>query len=105
MQEKLVAPIAQINERLDRVEKENKRQAEQIDENERYRIRQEIIAFSRDLRDGRLANMSDEDFKHIHKIYDRYVNELGGNSYIIEVMNYIKEQEKQYRNLTKGENN
>lgn len=104
MQEKLVEPIVEIKERLDMVEAENKRQAEQIKENEKYRIRQEIIAFSRDLRDGRLSNMSDEDFKHIHTIYDRYINELGGNSYIVEVMSYIKEQEKQYRNLTKGEN-
>lgn len=101
----MVAPITEINERLGRVEKENKRQAEQINENEKYRIRQEIIMFSRDLRDGRLANISDEDFKHIHAIYDRYVNELGGNSYIVGVMKYIKEQEQQYLNSTKGENN
>lgn len=87
LQNIIVAPLERINERLDAIEIENKRQAEQIDSNERSRLREEIMAFSRELRAGQISMMP-RDYEHIGHVFDKYTK-LGGNSYVKAEMEYI----------------
>lgn len=68
-----------VNTRLDNIEQENELQSKRIDENERARLRQEIMEFGRELRAG-YTEMTVRDYEHIYEVYDRYAK-LGGNSY------------------------
>ena len=68
-----------------------------IDVNEKDRLRAEIMQFVCYLRNDMV--MDGAEFKHIHNVYDKY-HAMGGNSYIDEDFEYIKEKEKEfYRNL------
>lgn len=62
-----------------------------IDDNERDRLRDVIINFASKLEQGYIP--STVEFEHIHHAYDKYHDELGGNSYIVGRMNYIKARE------------
>lgn len=65
-----------------------------IDENEMDRLRSEIIQAENDLRNG--LELSEVYLKHVHHSYDKYISK-GGNSYIVECMDNIKEYERECR--------
>lgn len=77
---------AEQNERIARLEKKQ-------DENERDRLRAEIMIAANKLHNGQ--RLTTVDYKHIEHVYTKY-QELGGNSYIVEQMKYIREKEAEY---------
>jgi hypothetical protein len=77
---------AEQNARITRLE-------EKQDENERDRLRAEIMIMANKLHNGQLITTAD--FKHIEHVYTKY-KALGGNSYIDEQMIYIREKEREY---------
>jgi hypothetical protein len=77
---------AEQNERIARLEKKQ-------DENERDRLRAEIMIAANKLHNGQ--KLTTVDYKHIEHVYTKY-KELGGNSYTVEQMKYIREKEAEY---------
>ena len=61
---------------------------EKVDENEKDRIRYEILQFSSSLRNGR--NKTENDYTHIEELYSKYHDKLKANSYITSEMDYIR---------------
>lgn len=76
-----VLGISKIDERLDRLEKN-------VDANELDRIKYEILQFSGSLRNG--LNRSEVDYQHIEAVFTKYKN-MGGNTYIMHEMEYIRD--------------
>ena len=86
---------AEQNARISRLE-------EKQDENERDRLRAEIMIMANKLHNGQLITTAD--FKHIEHVYAKY-KALGGNSYIDGQMEYIREKERDYiHSLDRGPN-
>lgn len=85
-----ILPLRQTNteqnERISRLEKKQ-------DENERDRLRAEVMIAANKLHNGQ--RLTTADYKHIEHVYTKY-KELGGNSYIDEQMEYIREKEHEY---------
>ena len=73
--------INKINDRLDILEKN-------MNSNELDRIRYEILQFSGSLRNG--LSRTETDYQHIEDIFTKYKN-MGGNSYILHEMEYIRD--------------
>ena len=73
--------INKINDRLDILEKN-------MNSNELDRIRYEILQFSGSLRNG--LSRTETDYQHIEDIFTKYRN-MGGNSYILHEMEYIRD--------------
>ena len=73
--------INKINDRLDVLEKN-------MNSNELDRIRYEILQFSGSLRNG--LSRTETDYQHIEDIFTKYKN-MGGNSYILHEMEYIRD--------------
>ena len=97
----IIAPIQEQNEgqsyaieelRLQH-QTETAKIQEVIDDNEKDRLRAEIMQFVCYLRND--MHITSAEFKHIHHVYDKY-HEMGGNSYIDEDFEYIKEKEREY---------
>ena len=61
---------------------------EKVDENEKDRIRYEILQFSSSLRNGR--QKTENDYTHIEELYQKYHEKLNANSYISSEMEYIR---------------
>ena len=76
-----VLGISKIDERLDRLERN-------VDANELDRIKYEILQFSGSLRNG--LNRSEVDYQHIEAVFTKYKN-MGGNTYIMHEMEYIRD--------------
>lgn len=95
--------LQKINARLDSIEQENLRQAKQIEDNEKSRLRQEIMSFGRELRSG-YAEMTARDFEHICHVFDKY-SALGGNSYARAEFHFIEEVKHQFDMAQTGEDN
>ena len=72
--------INKITDRLDILEKN-------MNSNELDRIRYEILQFSGSLRNG--LSRTETDYQHIEDIFTKYKN-MGGNSYILHEMEYIR---------------
>ena len=72
--------INKITDRLDVLEKN-------MNSNELDRIRYEILQFSGSLRNG--LSRTETDYQHIEAIFTKYKN-MGGNSYILHEMEYIR---------------
>lgn len=72
--------INKITDRLDVLEKN-------MNSNELDRIRYEILQFSGSLRNG--LSRTETDYQHIEAIFTKYRN-MGGNSYILHEMEYIR---------------
>ena len=88
--EEAVEPILKANE------EQNRRIAlleKNQNDNERARLRAEIMIMANKLHNGMLITTAD--FKHIEAVYSKY-KKLGGNSYIDEQMVYIREKEREY---------
>ena len=86
---------AEQNARISRLEQKQ-------DENERDRLRAEVMIMANKLHNGQLITTAD--FKHIEHVYTKY-KALGGNSYIDEQMAYIREKEREYiHSLDRGQN-
>ena len=77
---------AEQNERIARLEKKQ-------DENERDRLRAEIMIAANKLHNGQ--RLTSADYKHIEHVYTKY-HDMGGNSYIDGQMKYIREKEAAY---------
>ena len=73
--------INKITDRLDVLEKN-------MTSNELDRIRYEILQFSGSLRNG--LSRTETDYQHIEAIFTKYKN-MGGNSYILHEMEYIRD--------------
>lgn len=73
--------INKINDRLDVLEKN-------MNSNELDRIKYEILQFSGSLRNG--LSRTETDYRHIEAIFTKYKN-MGGNSYIMHEMEYIRD--------------
>lgn len=73
--------INKITDRLDVLEKN-------MNSNELDRIRYEILQFSGSLRNG--LSRTETDYQHIEDIFTKYKN-MGGNSYILHEMEYIRD--------------
>lgn len=73
--------INKITDRLDILEKN-------MNSNELDRIRYEILQFSGSLRNG--LSRTETDYQHIEAIFTKYKN-MGGNSYILHEMEYIRD--------------
>lgn len=87
-----------LSKRLQSIEENNAQQSARIDENERGRLRHEIMSFSRELRSG-YADMNAHDYEHICQVYDRY-KELGGNSYARAEFDFIMECKREFDRQT-----
>ena len=94
--------LGSVTARLDNIEKENERQSKLIDSNERDRLRQEIMAFGRELRGG-YTEMTVRDYEHICEVFDKYCK-LGGNSYAHAEFEYILRCKQEFDKTQKGEN-
>ena len=96
--QKELEPLKRTNEEQNRrIAKLEQKQ----DENERDRLRAEVMIMVNKLRNGMLVTTAD--FKHIHRVYDKY-KALNGNSYIDDEMIYIIEKEHEYYDtLEQGE--
>jgi Flp pilus assembly protein TadB len=85
-----IKPLKKTNEEQnDRI----KRLEEKQDDNERDRLRAEIMIMANKLHNGQLITSAD--YKHIEHVYTKYKN-LGGNSYIDGQMEYIREKEREH---------
>ena len=73
--------INKITDRLDVLENN-------MNSNELDRIRYEILQFSGSLRNG--LSRTETDYQHIEAIFTKYKN-MGGNSYILHEMEYIRD--------------
>lgn len=73
--------INKITDRLDILENN-------MNSNELDRIRYEILQFSGSLRNG--LSRTETDYQHIEAIFTKYKN-MGGNSYILHEMEYIRD--------------
>ena len=92
--------VKKIDEAIKPIKKTNeeqnariKRLEEKQDDNERDRLRAEIMIMANKLHNGQLITTAD--FKHIEHVYTKY-KALGGNSYIDGQMEYIREKEREY---------
>ena len=81
--------INKITDRLDVLEKN-------MNSNELDRIRYEILQFSGSLRNG--LSRTETDYQHIEDIFTKYKN-MGGNSYILHEMEYIRDSHDKRRIL------
>lgn len=61
---------------------------EKVDENEKDRIRYEILQFSSSLRSGKTK--TENDYTHIEELYQKYHEKLHANSYISSEMDFIR---------------
>lgn len=77
---------AEQNARIARLEQKQ-------DENERDRLRAEIMIAANKLHNGQ--RLTTADYKHIEHVYTKY-HDMGGNSYIDGQMEYIREKEREY---------
>ena len=76
-----VLGISKINDRLDVLE-------QNVNANELDRIKYEILQFSGSLRNG--LDRTETDYQHIEAIFTKYKN-MGGNTYIMHEMEYIRD--------------
>lgn len=61
---------------------------EKVDENEKDRIRYEILQFSGSLRNG--LKRTENDYTHIEELYQKYHEKLKANSYITSEIEFIR---------------
>ena len=81
---KLFGRFLGINKSTDRLDVLEKN----MNSNELDRIRYEILQFSGSLRNG--LSRTETDYQHIEDIFTKYKN-MGGNSYILHEMEYIRD--------------
>lgn len=94
-----IKPIKKTNEEQNaRI----KRLEEKQDENERDRLRAEIMIMANKLHNGQ--RIMSADYKHIEHVYTKYKS-LGGNSYIDGQMAYIRKKEAEYTDSLDVNNN
>lgn len=84
-----------IDDTIEPVKEEIKHLKNLVDDNEKDRLRAEIMIFVHELKNNQIVDGAD--FKHIHHVYDKYHN-MGGNSYIDEDMEYIRRRERELNN-------
>ena len=77
-----------LTEKVDRITQKIEFVEKKVDENEKDRIKQEILSFSNSLRKGEPHTR--EEFMHIFDIYEKY-KKLGGNSFVQMEIEFIHE--------------
>lgn len=80
-----------MNEIDSKLDKQN----EAIQQNEKDRLRTEIVNFATQIRVYKYEAFEALDFEHIANVYDKYVK-LGGNSYAHSEYEFIKDQKAKY---------
>jgi hypothetical protein len=93
--------IGDLDEKVDNVNKKVENIGIKVDENEKDRIRYTILEYKKSLDNG--IRMSDNEMEHVSKLFDKYRNELNGNSFVCQVYKEIVKMysEQQKKNLTK----
>lgn len=74
--------IEELNKKINDIDKK-------VDENERDRIRYEILQFAGSLRNG--LERTENDYTHIEELYEKYHDKMKCNSYITSEMKFIRE--------------
>ena len=72
--------VSEIDKKIDTVDKKT-------DLNEADRIRHTILLYKKNLDSG--FGMTENEFEYVSKIYDKYKNELNGNSFITKTFEEI----------------
>jgi hypothetical protein len=75
---------------IDDLKEQIKEIDKKVDENERDRIRYEILQFAGSLRNG--LTRTSTDYQHIEELYSKYHDTMHCNSYITSEMEYIRAQ-------------
>ena len=76
----IVNKVSEIDKKIETVE-------QKTDANEADRIRHTILLYKKNLDSG--FGMSESEFEYVSKIYDKYKNELHGNSFITRTFDEI----------------
>lgn len=89
-----------VFERLDKMTKGITLIHTQLNEDEKWRLRDNILMFAQILRNtDDIENVSENIFNNIFQDYDKYSKELHGNSFVDGEMEYIKKVHKQKDNF------
>lgn len=88
--------VGDVNEALQDVTKKMDHINYKVDENEKDRIREKILEYKKSLDNG--IPMTEHEYEYVLKIFDKYRNELKGNSFVCELVNQIKEMYKKQNN-------
>lgn len=81
------------DDRFDEIESQLLEMLNNMNKNEKDRLKTEIIDFATKLRNNQQVGM--EDFQHIHYVYDKY-HLLHGNTYCDSLHSFITDCEKEY---------
>lgn len=81
--------IINVDKKVEKIEKK-------VDENEKDRIRETILQYKKSMDNGIL--LSEHEYEYILKIFDKYRNELNGNSFVCGVVEDIKIMYKKQKN-------
>ena len=81
------------DDKFDEIESQLFEMSDNMDKNEKDRLKTEIIDFATKLRNNQQVSM--EDFQHIHYVYDKY-HSLHGNTYCDSLYSFIANCEKEY---------
>lgn len=89
----------EVFEKLDNICETMNNIGNQLNEQEKWRLRDNILMFAQILRNTtNIENVSENIFNNIFQDYDKY-KELGGNSFVDSEMEYIKKMHKQKDNF------
>lgn len=81
--------VGDLTEKMNEVDKKVNKIDKKVDKNEADRIRETILQYKKSLDNG--IPMSEHEYEYVLKIFDKYRNELNGNSFVCEVVEKIKE--------------
>ena len=80
--------VGDLSHKVDDMNKKFDKLDEKVDENEKDRLRETILTYKKSIDNG--IPLSEHEYEYLLKIYDKYRN-MGGNSFITEVVKSIKE--------------
>lgn len=86
--QELYNKVDDVEKQTMKIQKHMGQLEDKVDENERDRIRQEILSFANSLRDGK--EHTKDEFQHIQELYYKYHEKLRGNGLITEEYEYIR---------------
>ena len=92
----LRSEISHVKEKLEEVDDKLIDTQRTMDENEMDRLRSDIINCANKIEEG--FSISEAVLQHIHHCYDKYAAK-GGNSYIEECMDFVREYERECREI------
>ena len=97
IEKKMTEKVNEIGNKVDKIHN-------QLDEQEKWRLRDNILMFAQILRNTPdIENVSENIFNNIFQDYDKY-KKLGGNSFVDSEMEYINKMHKQKDNFNTNVN-